>query len=572
MQRRTPWHLVAAALLSGLLVSCSAQPSPTPKAGEPGPGAAEKKVPDVQLKVPESIPLAKPSPGPQTAASPAPAAKASPAARGESRGRVVYAWHTAFAPAWFDPQENPQLVTPYGWQYALHDALVKHLPGQVFAPSLAESYEIAPDFKSATFKLRPGIKFHNGDPVTPEDVKFTYENYRGAQAKLLKDKVDRIETPDDRTVQFFFKEPFLDFQVLYGSPASGAGWIVPKKYYQEVGPDGFKRNPIGAGPYKLVRQSGDTEFEFEAVADYWRKTPNVKTLVIRTIAEDSTRLAALQTGEVDVINFVPGPLVETVRADPKLTLAPVRASAIWLEFAGAERPDSPFNNPKVRQAASLALDRRAISQAEEAGLSGFEGNWIPEDWPGSLKRPEPEYNLQKAKQLLAEAGFPNGFEVEALSSNPPYHPLGERVITHLRELGIRMKLNPMERGAFIQKLSEGRGAFPNGLLLLLSASPGDAASRIRSYAVCNGSSSRTCIPEIEEKVTQYEKSTNPSERERLLREAQEYILDNYLFVPLYRQAFINAMGPRIANRWDEIIGAIPQYAYPGPYEDIQVRD
>ena len=173
---------------------------------------------------------------------------------------------------------------------------------------------------------------------------------------------------------------------------------------------------------------------------------------------------------------------------------------------------------------------------------------------------------------MAEAGFPNGFDVEAISTNPPYHPLGERILTHLREVGIRMKLNPMERGAFIQKLSEGRGAFPNGLLLLLSASPGDAASRIRSYAVCNGSSSRTCIPEIEEKVTQYEKSTNPSERERLLREVQEYVLDNYLFVPLYRQAFINAMGPRIANRWDEIIGAIPQYAYPGPYEDIQVRD
>ena len=146
--------------------------------------------------------------------------------------------------------------------------MIKHLPGQPLAPSLAESYEIAPDFKSATFKLRPGIKFHNGDPVTPEDVKFTYENYRGVWAKLFKDKLDRIESPDPRTVRFLFKEPFVDFLVLYGSPASGAGWIVPAKYYQQVGPDGFKKAPIGAGPYKLVRQSADTEFAFEAVPEY----------------------------------------------------------------------------------------------------------------------------------------------------------------------------------------------------------------------------------------------------------------------------------------------------------------
>ena len=564
MKRRLTWSIGVVILLSGVLLGCTGQPTTPPKAGDQAPTGAQQTGPAAEPTAPQSIP--------STGASPTPSTAAAPATRGESRGRVVFSWHTAFSPAWFDPQENPQLVTPYGWQYALHDALVKHLPGQIFAPSLAESYEIAPDFRSATFKLREGIKFHNGDPVTPEDVKFTYENYRGAQAGILKEKLDRIEAPDNRTVRFVFKEPFLDFQVLYGSPASGAGWIIPKNYYQQVGPDGFKQNPVGAGPYKFVRQTGDTEFEFEAVSDYWRKTPNVQTLIIRTIPEDATRLAALQTGEVDIINFVPGPLVETVRANPQLTLAPVRASAIWLEFVGWEQPDSPFNNVKVRQAASLALDRRAISQAEEAGLSGFEGNWLPEDWPGAITRPEPEHNLDRAKQLLAEAGFPNGFEVEALSSNPPYHPLGERIITHVREIGIRMRLNPMERGAFIQKLSEGRGAFPNGLILLLSASPGDAASRVRSYATCTGSSSRTCIPEVEDKVTQYERSTNPQERERLLNEVQAYLLDNYIFVPIYRQAFINAMGPRIANPWDEIIGAIPQYVYPGPFEDIRLKE
>src|SRR5439155_2430992 len=171
--------------------------------------------------------------------------------------------------------------------------MIKPMPGQPFAPSLAESYEIAPDFKSATFKLRKGIKFHDGSPVTPDDVKFTYEQYRGASASVLKAKLDHIDLPDERTVKFFFKEPFVDFLLLYGSPASGAGWVVPKAYYEKVGKDGFKQAPIGAGPYRVVKQSAGSEVELEAFTDYWRKVPNVKTLIFKGVLETATRVAML---------------------------------------------------------------------------------------------------------------------------------------------------------------------------------------------------------------------------------------------------------------------------------------
>src|SRR5919197_1398886 len=145
------------------------------------------------------------------------------------------------SPAWLDPQENPPVITPYNFQYCLHDAMLKHMPGKTFAPALAESYDVAPDYKSATFKLRQGIRFHDGQPVTPDDVIFTFEKYRGANSSVLHDKTDRIETPDDRTVRFFFKAPFLDFLTIYGSAASGAGWVVPKDYYEKVGPSDFKK-------------------------------------------------------------------------------------------------------------------------------------------------------------------------------------------------------------------------------------------------------------------------------------------------------------------------------------------
>ena len=575
MLRGSKWQLLATLLLAGILLGCSQQQQPPPKAGETDAGAA-KTAPDIKLKVPETI--SKASPAAETAASPTAAgqAAASPttAARVEPKGKVTYAWHVAIAPVYFDPQENGAVITPYGFQYALHDALVKHMPGQVFAPSLAESYEIAPDFKSATFRLRQGIKFHNGDPITPDDVKFTFENYRGANAKILKDNTERIETPDPRTVRFVFKQPFLDFQVLYGSPASGAGWIVPKNYYQQVGPDGFKKNPIGAGPYKLVRQVPGSEFELEAFAEYWRKAPNVKTLMLREVPEASTRLAMLQTGEADFMNLVPGPLLETVKQDPQFRLAPTLAGNFWLEFPGYEKPDNPFNKKPVREAVSLTIDREGLAQTEEGGLSLLTTNWIPEDWPGAIKGTKPEYNLARAKELMAEAGVPNGFDVEQFFPLPPYASQGERIVTNLREIGIRTKITNMDRAAFLAKLAEGPDAFGRGIILNASGAPGDAAGRIRALAICppKGASSRTCDPRIEESFAKYEASTNPQERQQLLEEIQRYMMDNYIFVNVWRQAFISAIGPRIANNPEEIWGAVPQYVYVGPYEDIRLKE
>ena len=496
-------------------------------------------------------------------------------ARKDPQGRFIYAWHTAFSPAWLDPTENPALITVYAFQYALHDALVKHLPGQPFAPSLAESYDISDDYRMATFTLREGAKFHNGEPVTSADAKFSFETFKGANATLMKSKVDRIETPDSRTIRFVFKEPFLDFLLLYGSAASGAGWVVPQKYYTEVGPDGFKQRPIGAGPYRFVRNDNNTEIELEAVPDYWRKSPNVKTLVYRFITDAATRFAAVQTGEVDAANQLDGALIQVAKSNPQLTVAATQAGPFWLEFPGWEKPGSPFNDIRVRKAVSLAIDRQALSDAEAGGMAPIEGSWIPESWPGAITKdgvdPETyESNLAKAKQLMTEAGVPNGFEVPLFTPLPPYHSLGERVVTQLGAIGIRTKLNKMERAAFVEALGKGPDALP-GIILNISGAPGDAASRIRAFATCKGASSRTCIAEVDQKFAAYEASTNRDERDRLIKEIQRMISDQYVFPYVYELAFVTVQGPKLANPWNEIWGAIPQYLYLGPYEDIGLK-
>ena len=214
-------------------------------------------------------------------------------------GQLTWAVHISLAPTWFDPAETPGMITPYMVLYALHDALVKPMPGQPRASALAESWSMSKDGLVYEFVLRKGALFHNGDPVTADDVKFSLERYRGTASKLLKERVAAVETPDPSRVRIRLKQPWPDFLTFYTN-ATGAGWIVPRKYVEKVGDEGFKKAPIGAGPYKFVSFNPGVELVLEAFEQYWRKSPSVKRLVLRVIPDEATRLAALKRGEVDI--------------------------------------------------------------------------------------------------------------------------------------------------------------------------------------------------------------------------------------------------------------------------------
>src|SRR6266446_5013800 len=226
-------------------------------------------------------------------------AAGAPPGHAAPEGQLTWAVHFALAPTWFDPAETSGIITPFVVLYALHDAMVKPLPGNPMAPSLAESWSASPDWLVYEFVLRKGVRFHNGEPVTAEDVKFSLERYRGASNRMLRDRVQAIETPDPGRVRIRLKQPWPDF-MTFSSIATGAGWIVPKKYVEKVGEDGFKKAPVGAGPYRFVSFTPGVELVLEAFDQYWRRTPNVKRLVLRVIPDHATRLAALKRGDVDV--------------------------------------------------------------------------------------------------------------------------------------------------------------------------------------------------------------------------------------------------------------------------------
>src|ERR1044071_7324569 len=164
-------------------------------------------------------------------------------------GESVIAWHVTIAPSWFDPSTAPAQITPFGILYALHAYVVRATYGSKIGPGLAEAWSESPDGLTYEFRLRRGLKFHNGDAVTAEDVKFSFERYKGAGARELAARVRQVEIVDPLTVRFVLKEPWPDFMTFYGTTATAAGIVVPKKYVMRVGDDGFRKHPIGAGPY-----------------------------------------------------------------------------------------------------------------------------------------------------------------------------------------------------------------------------------------------------------------------------------------------------------------------------------
>src|SRR5215470_13598992 len=185
-------------------------------------------------------------------------------AQSRAADTLVFAMHVTIPPSWFDPAETPAQITPFGILYALHDAVMRPLPGERMAPALAASWTVSPDGLTYAFTLRPGLKFHNGDPCTAEDVQYSFSRYKGSGANEFQTKVKSVEVVDARTVRFHLHAPWPDFMTYYGSSATAAGLVVPKKYLEEVGEEGFKKHPIGLGPYKFVSHTPGVELVLEA--------------------------------------------------------------------------------------------------------------------------------------------------------------------------------------------------------------------------------------------------------------------------------------------------------------------
>jgi peptide/nickel transport system substrate-binding protein len=477
-------------------------------------------------------------------------------------GQLTWAVAISLAPTWFDPAETSGIITPYMVMYALHDAMVKPMPSQPLAPCLAESWTAYEDALTYEFVVRDGVKFHNGDDVTAEDVKFSFERYRGAAHTTLRDRVAAVETPDSRHVRFKLKQPWPDFLTFY-TGATGAGWIVPRKYVERVGAEGYKRAPVGAGPYKFVSFTPGVELTLEAFDQYWRKTPSVKRIVLRGIPDETTRLAALKLGEVDIANLISAELAKELQRTKGLTYKAIVIDVpFWLYLPDQWDPKSPWHDHRVRLAASLAIDHEAISQTLTLGHAKITGSIIPDTFDYYWRPPVPTYDPAKAKQLLAQAGYPKGFDAGDYYCDAAFANLAEAALSNLQAVGISAKLRPLERAAFVKSYAE---KSLKNIIQGASGAFGNAATRLEAFVAKGGAYVYGSYPDIDSLFHQQAVELDRKRREVTLHKIQQLVHERTMFVHLWQFAVINGIGPRVR---ESALGLIAGYPFSAPYEDV----
>ncbi len=489
-----------------------------------------------------------------------------PATAQTPSGRWVMAWHVTIAPSWFDPSTAPPQITPFGVLYAIHDALVRPYPGYKMGPSLAESWKESPDGKTYEFKLRAGLKFHNGDPLTTEDVKFSFERYKGAASKVLHDAVREVEIVSPLVVRFHLKEPWPDFMTFFGTTASAAGIVVPKNYLLKVGDDGFQKHPIGAGPYKFVSHKAGIEIVLEANTGYWRRVPAVKTIVMRSVPEATTRALVLKSGEADMSVVLDGPEAEDIKRDPRMQLvASKHASIFWIEFTEQWDPKSPWHDKRLRLAVNHALNRQQINEAACLGFCPPAGVIVPRVMDFALQVEPPAFDLKKAKQLLAEAGYPNGLDAGEFAAIPGFPTVAESVVNYLNAAGVRVRLRQMERATFYATWKEKK---LRGLFMTAVGNSGNAASRVESFIQSKGAYAYGGYPDIDDLFLQQARERDVKKREAILFKIQQLTIDRVMFAPIMDLRALIGIGPRIAKHTITDVWMSP---WPS-YEDVELKN
>lgn len=355
------------------------------------------------------------------------------------------------------------------YQAVMYDSLVGFdLEKGGVGPGVAERWELSADGLTWTFHIRPGQTFHNGDKLTAHDVKFSLERQMGpgslaAAAATMKRSIKNIEVVDDLTVKVQTTSPQIGLPASLSRAVAPEGAIMPKAYIEKVGEEGFRKNPVGSGPWKFVRNVPGDRIEFTAVTTpHWRGRPQFKDLHILLVPEESTRVAMVRTGEAAIASIGPETMVGASRAGLEVLAVPGTMQAIF-QFWGSYKPevkDQPIAKARVRQALSLAIDRKQIIDHVMNGKArmpypfstfGYTDYFSAprwEKWAAEAYR----YDPALAKKILAEEGYPNGFELKfantALPGTQFMVDIGTAIADMWNKIGVKVTLKHYEWGSF----------------------------------------------------------------------------------------------------------------------------
>jgi peptide/nickel transport system substrate-binding protein len=462
----------------------------------------------------------------------------------------------AAEPSTLDPHLSGE-IPAHNIARNVFDSLLLRDGSMRLAPSLAESWRlISPT--TYQFKLRRGVRFHNGEPFNAAAVKFSVErqmNHPKSRAKAALAPVERVEVVDEYTVNVVSKGSFPVLLVRNTYAGSGSVVMLPPKYVQEKGDEGFAAHPVGTGPFKFVEWVKGDHVTLEANPDHWRARPKVQRVTFRFVPEVATRIASLLNGETDIVENIPPDQVDRVAANPGTTVGKTSDGMIVAYYQFDTRTESPVRNKKVREAINHAIDWDTIVRDLLRGHARRRP--IPLD-PGDFGvhaglKTYP-YDPERAKTLLAEAGYPNGFSFTMPTSDGRYmqdRAVSEAIAAYLGKVGIKVAVQPTEWGVYLKMLAEKR----TGPLFVIGWGSGlfDADVLVDEFG-CKVTYSTYCNEQVEELLQKARGEANAEARAKLYQRAEEILVDDAAFAGAYQPAALFGIGKRVD--WKPTIGEL----------------
>jgi peptide/nickel transport system substrate-binding protein len=454
-----------------------------------------------------------------------------------------------------DPARNVALNDLSTLWINIYDTLIMRQPDGTLGPWLAESWE-SPSDTEWVFTLRPGVTFHNGEPLDAEAVKFTYERYLEADKPrygAIASVVDHAEVIDPTTVKLVTKKPNgLFLELMWEMP------IVPPHYIGEVGDEGFEAHPIGSGAYKFVQWSKGDRLELERNPDYWNGSPVIERAVFRYMPEVATRLAALQAGEIDIAMQLPPDAIAQVEDQSDLRVSAADSPRMIFFVFFPESPlgsGEPLNDVRVRKAINHAVDVDSIIATLLAGqATRIAVLYAPQTYGFDPSIEPLAYDPELAKSLLAEAGYAEGFtlDVDVPTGGNPIKPVevGQAVAANLAEVGINVQMRTVDAATYTTMRNE-RNVAPMFMWNWLGFD-GDYVLWANLHSSSQIQFMTGWDEEIDALIEQEQTSLDQEERAEVFKQLQARLAQDVPHLPLYQQKDIFGVNRRIA--WDAVTG------------------
>ena len=411
----------------------------------------------------------------------------------------------------------------------IYDRLVQLDDNGVPQPMLAESWE-RPDDTTTIFHLRKGVKFHNGDEMKASDVKFSLERaLKAPEIFYIIEGINGIEVLDDYTVKVTTEKPMA---ALLNNLSNGTIAILSEKATTEAG-EGFGQHPIGTGPYKFVSwQSGD-KIILEAFPEYWQGTPSIKNVVFKSIVEETNRTIGLETGELDVVYDILGMDKVKLREDERFTF--IEEPQLALTYLGFNLKKEPYNNPKVREAISYAIDQKPIIDTVFLGAAEPANSILGKNIFAYYDVEKFTQNIEKAKALMAEAGYPDGFKAKLwVNDNPVRRDTAVILQDQLKQIGIDVAIETLEWGAFLDGTA--RGEHEMYILGWVNTARDPDMYELVSSSTMGAAGNRAFYsdPEMDKMLAAGKVELDPEKRKEIYKEIQIKIRKD---IPMYMIAY-----------------------------------